>query len=91
MENFDQMAALVCEVDVVISVQNTLIHLAGALGTSTLALLPTVPEWRYGATGEDMLWYPSATLVRQRDDSTWADVFSQVKDRILEMSGVRNR
>ena len=58
-------AALVCALDLVVSVQTSIVHLGGALGAPAWALIPEVPEWRYGASGETMPWYPSVTLFRK--------------------------
>ncbi|MCC6532786.1 MAG: tetratricopeptide repeat protein [Burkholderiales bacterium] len=60
--DLDVLAAIVAALDLVISVDNTLVHLAGALGTETWVLLPSAPEWRYPRRGARMPWYASVRL-----------------------------
>ena len=70
-----QMAA----VDLVISIDEVPVHLAGALGIPTICLLPEVADWRwFGAERTDSPWYPTMRLYRQTTDSTWSDVMSAI-------------
>jgi len=68
-ENLDDLASLIVALDSVVTVQNTNVHLAGALGTSCFAIIPHAPEWRYGRIGSKMDWYDSVELFR-RDNTT---------------------
>jgi hypothetical protein len=77
--DLDELAALISALDVVISVCNTNVHLAGALGKEVLVMAPFVPEWRYGLSG-DMLWYPSARVLRQQRYGDWTAVLAGVRD-----------
>src|SRR5262249_34909764 len=63
--DFDELAALIMALDVVISVQNTSIHLCGALGKTCWGMIPWRPEWRYGANDRSMVWYSAVELFRQ--------------------------
>lgn len=74
--DLDDVAALVCALDAVVSVCNSTVHLAGALGTPTTALVPSAPEWRYGAAGDGMPWYASVRLLRQERGESWDRVLS---------------
>jgi Flp pilus assembly protein TadD len=69
--DLEDLAALMGALDLVVSVQNTNVHLAGALGRPVWALLPNRPEWRYGASGESMPWYPSLKLYRRGHEESW--------------------
>jgi tetratricopeptide (TPR) repeat protein len=69
--DYDQTAALVCALDLVVSVCTSLVHLGGALGQPVWVLVPVGPEWRYGAAGESMPWYPSVRLFRQAAYREW--------------------
>lgn len=83
--DYDEIAALADALDLVISVQTSVVHLAGAMGKPVWVLVPRVAEWRYGASGDRMCWYPSARLFRQVDDD-WSAVLAQVRaelDRFL--------
>lgn len=80
--DYDETAALVAALDLVISVQTAVIHLAGALGRPVWVMLPLVTEWRYGSTGERMRWYPSMRLFRQTRGSEWFDVIDRICARL---------
>ena len=74
--DIEETAALVSCLDLVVTVANTNVHLAGALGRPVHALISSAPEWRYGASGEGMDWYPSVRLFRQTRPDVWEDVCS---------------
>lgn len=76
--DYDETAALVSNLDLVISVQTSVVHLAGALGRTVWVMVPFSPEWRYGRDGTDMSWYPSAHLYRQPQPLDWRTVITQV-------------
>lgn len=78
LEDPDESAALIAALDLVISVDNTVVHLAGALGKPCWTLLPHVPDWRYGLRGETMPWYPSLRLFRQPRSRDWPAVVAAV-------------
>ena len=63
--DMDSYAAKIAALDLVISVGNAAVHLAGAVGTPAWTLLPRVPSWRWMVTGEDSPWYSSVKLFRQ--------------------------
>jgi len=67
LRDLDDLAALIDTLDVVVSVQNTNVHLSGALGKTCFAMMPKVPEWRYGFEGTRMDWYKSVELMRPKD------------------------
>ena len=79
IDDYDETAALVCALDFVVSVQTAVVHLAGALGKSALALIPAIPEWRYGVKGDSMIWYPSVRLLRQSHPGLWAPVMEAAR------------
>lgn len=82
LADYDETAALVAALDLVISVQTAAVHLSGALGVPALALIPEVPEWRYGEAGETMPWYPSVTLMRKGRGEDWKSVLHKVAQRL---------
>jgi hypothetical protein len=75
----DETAALLGALDRTVSVCTALVHLAGALGRPVSVLVPAVPEWRYGARGEGMPWYPSVRLFRQSVPGDWQPVIEAVR------------
>ena len=82
--DYDETAALVAELDMVISVTTAVIHLAGGLGVPCMVLTPKNPMWRYGIDGEKMLWYDSVTLIRQNKLGQWIDPISEAAYRLRE-------
>jgi tetratricopeptide (TPR) repeat protein len=85
VDDLGQLAALICALDLVVSVCNTTIHLAGALGRPAWVLAPHVPEWRYGIAGEDMPWYPSVRIFRQSRAGEWAAVVTRVAGELARL------
>lgn len=74
--DLDDTAALVCALDGVVSVCTALVHLAGALGQRAWVLVPSAPEWRYGAAGDKMPWYANVRLIRQQAGDGWGPVLA---------------
>src|SRR5205823_1875402 len=69
----------------VISVGNATVHLAGALGIPTWAILPKVPGWRWMIAGCDSPWYPSVSLFRQAERGQWGPVFNEIGQALAEL------
>lgn len=70
-KDYDDTAALVAELDHVISVTTAIVDLCGAIGKSCDVLVPLIPHWRYGVKGE-MDWYKSVKLFRQLPNEPWS-------------------
>lgn len=77
-DDYDSTAALVASCDLVIGMQTSVIHLAGALGVPTWSMIPKTSQWRYGEEFTDLPWYKSVKLYRQKTD--WAPVVKQIAD-----------
>ncbi|HEU4441692.1 MAG TPA: tetratricopeptide repeat protein [Burkholderiales bacterium] len=82
IDDYDQTAALVMALDSVLTVCTAIVHLTGALGRPALVMVPFGPDWRYGAAGERMIWYPSVRLLRQRRIGEWREVLQEVSSSI---------
>ena len=65
--------------DLVITVDTSVAHLAGALGRPTWLLLPFTPDWRWLLGRDDSPWYPSLRLFRQSEARDWAEVLNSVQ------------
>lgn len=78
IDDYDETAALVSALDVTITVCTAIAHLAGALGRPLWVMAPTNPEWRYGFSGDTMVWYPSARVFRQTRPGHWSEVIASV-------------
>ncbi|BAX61427.1 tetratricopeptide repeat protein [Burkholderia stabilis] len=76
--DFAETAALIDTLDLVISVDTSVAHLAGALGRPVWVLLPRVPDWRWLLERDDCPWYPAATLFRQQQPGDWPTVVERV-------------
>lgn len=72
MIDIDAQAAQITALDAVISIDNTTVHLAGALGIKTYAILPLSPDWRWGLEQEKSYWYSSVNLVRNQQPDNWS-------------------
>ena len=84
IDNFSDTASLIQELDLVISSDTSVAHLAGALGKEVWILLQKVPDWRWGVSGEKSIWYPSARLFWQDSLGDWDGVFNKVFKAIQE-------
>ncbi|HDR9757192.1 TPA: tetratricopeptide repeat protein [Burkholderia cepacia] len=82
LQDFTETAALVDTLDLVISVDTSVAHLAGALGRPVWVLLPRVPDWRWLLDRDDCPWYPAATLFRQARPGDWPAVVGRVADAL---------
>lgn len=95
--DLDGLAALIEACDVVVSVSNTTVHLAGALGKSTIVLLPYALGriWYWGEKsghqqGDHSLWYPSCRLLRQTQAGDWSPLVVQAKAEVQEIFNKNN-
>jgi tetratricopeptide (TPR) repeat protein len=78
LNDFGDTAALIANLDLVITVDTSLAHLAGALGKPVWVLLPANPDWRWQLGREDSPWYASARLFRQAVAGDWDEVLGRV-------------
>ena len=78
IDDYDETAALLAALDLVVSVCTAVIHLGGALGRPVWIMAPYCPEWRYGFAGEGMPWYPSVRVFRQPSFGEWRPVIESV-------------
>lgn len=78
--------AVLQHLDLVITVDSAIAHLAAAAGKPTWIILSRVPDWRWMLDCEDSPWYPSARLFRQKDFDDWTGVFADVERAIDELS-----
>lgn len=89
--DYDETAALVSELDLVISVCTSVIHLGGALGRPVWVMVPHAPEWRYGVEGETIPWYPTVRLFRQTEPGSWGPVIDGVRETLVRRQQDRQR
>ena len=84
LTDFSDTAALMSCLDLVISVDTSVVHLAGALGAPVWTLLPFNPDWRWLLNRDDSPWYSSMKLFRQPKRGDWASVVDNVRVALTE-------
>lgn len=82
-EDYGECADLIAGLDLVIAVNTSAVHLAGALGVPCWTLTPNKPAWRYGVKGESMVWYPSVRQFRQGNEN-WGAVIERVSNELKD-------
>ena len=82
--SFEETSGAVANCDLVIAADSCIVHLAGALGIPTWILLSKVPEWRWGLSGEDCIWYENARLFRQQTSGNWEEAMIKVLNELKE-------
>jgi ADP-heptose:LPS heptosyltransferase len=83
--DFADTAAAIAALDLVISVDTSVCHLAGALGAPVWTLLPFAPDWRWLLEREDTPWYPSMRLFRQDGRGDWRGVIERVRGELAAL------
>jgi Tfp pilus assembly protein PilF len=89
--DLENLAGLVSQLDLVITVVNSTVHLAGALGTPAWALVPLGGEWRWQTSGEHCLWHHSVRLFRQQRLDDWCDVFARLRAELMTCADATRR
>jgi tetratricopeptide (TPR) repeat protein len=86
LRSFAETAALLQALDLVITVDTSVAHLAGALGRPVWILLPYAPDWRWMLERADTPWYPTARLYRQPAIGAWAPVLERVREDLQQLA-----
>jgi hypothetical protein len=90
LTNFSDTAALISNMDLVISVDTSVAHVAGALAKPVWVLVPFIPDWRWLLDRDDSPWYPTARLFRQDETRTWDNVIARVHAALDDFVDARN-
>ena len=85
LHDFSETAALIEQMDLVITVDTAIAHLAGSLSRPFFLLLPMVSDYRWMLEISDSPWYPTATLFRQNELSSWGQVISKIKHEMANI------
>ena len=83
MDSFADTAFVVSSMDLIVTVDTAMAHLAGALGKPTMLMLPFKPDWRWMLTRKDSPWYPSMQIYRQPSEGNWEDVIEAVINDLI--------
>jgi len=84
--DFADTAAAIMNLDLVITVDTSVAHLAGALGKPVWLLLSSIADWRWLREREDSPWYPTMRLFRQKTPGAWADVIACVDNELKNLT-----
>lgn len=87
IKDFEDTAAILSIADLLISVDSSPVHLAGALGRPAWVMLPFVPDWRWLQERDDTPWYPGMRLFRQQAPGDWAGVVSRMAAALADLVG----
>jgi ADP-heptose:LPS heptosyltransferase len=90
IDDFSDTAGIIMNLDLIISVDTAVAHLAGALGKTVWTLLPFAPDWRWMLNREDSPWYPTMRLFRQASPGDWGSVISKVHDELEKIITEKN-
>ncbi len=91
IRNFADTAAAIAQLDLVITVDTAVAHLAGALGQPVWVLLPFSPDWRWMLERDDSPWYPTMRLFRQERPGDWGGVFTRVAQALQQSRSPNER
>jgi len=86
LHDFADSAALICNLDLVITVDTAVAHLAGALGKPVWVLLPFANDWRWMRSRSDTPWYPTMRLFRQPAAGDWATPIGEIVDQLKRLT-----
>ena len=82
LDSFNKTAALINKLDLVISSDTSVAHLAGAMGKEVWIALQKMPDWRWESKGKSSYWYKNAKLFRQKSFNKWDSVFQSITDKL---------
>lgn len=84
LNNLDLACAQIAAMDLVISIDNSTVHFASAMGVEVWALLPKSADWRWQAQGDKSYWYESLRLYRQNDPRNWQQGIEEIKQDLVK-------
>ena len=77
--------AIMENLDLIITPDTSIVHLAGTLGKKTWLILQSDPYWRWFLDDNKTPWYPSVSIFRQRKINNWEDTFVEIEDKLKEL------
>lgn len=90
LNDFADTAALIAALDLVITIDTSVAHLAGAMGKPTWVLLPFVADWRWFLDREDSPWYPTMKLFRQAALGDWSEPVARLAGELMRLAGEKS-
>jgi hypothetical protein len=86
LTDFSATAAVIANLDLLVTVDSAVGHLAGAMGRRVTVLSPSPADWRWGLEGEESWWYPSMRLLRQATPGDWAPVIREAAGQVAALT-----
>lgn len=83
--DYNDTAAIIANLDLVISIDSSVLHLAGAMGIKTFLMLPYTPEWRWFNDDKTTPWYDSVTIFKQTEIGDWKSVVARINKRLKKL------
>lgn len=90
VKDFADTAAMIADLDLVVTVDTAVAHLAGTMGKPVWILLYNAVDWRWGLYGDTTPWYPTARLFRQTTPADWTQVMTEVASSLRQLADSRN-
>lgn len=84
INTFEDTAAIIDEMDLIVTADTSVLHLAGAMGKEVFAMIPKHCDWRWEAKGETTFWYPKVRLFRSKEFGKWGNAFEQMTKAVEE-------
>jgi ADP-heptose:LPS heptosyltransferase len=84
-DDFADTAAVIDQLDLIVSVDTSVVHLAGAMGKKVWVLIPFDPDWRWMREVTQSPWYPTLTLFRQRTPHDWTSAMNTLQNRLSQI------
>lgn len=86
--DYDDVVSMIAAMDHVVTMQTTVVHVAGSLGIPCWTFVPKTSQWRYGSSGEDFPWANSVRIIRQTEQGQWADVMEKTGEELANHAGL---
>ena len=86
LKDFADTAAVISQLDLVITVDSAVAHLAGALGKPVWVMIPAIPDWRWQTERNDSPWYPTMRLFRQSMNGDWKHTITSMTDQLRDVA-----
>jgi hypothetical protein len=87
-QDYDDTIAMIAALDHVVTMQTTVVHVAGGLGIPCWTFVPKTSQWRYGQGVEDFLWADSVRLIRQTEQGKWSDIMERTGEELANHTGL---
>ena len=84
IKDYSDTAALLNCIDILVTIDSSIVHMAGALGVKTKLLIPKVAEWRWFDDTKTTPWYDSVEIIRQKKAFDWSNEIEKIKSELNE-------